>query len=91
MKTEMGDLKNLATAHMNCDLAVGQKWGCVCNACTQIRSLMGLEKMLRIRPLVRAIGELESRLDGLSIGSHRQALSEEYLGLYARLAAVMSE
>ena len=87
----MKDIKETATAHMRRDLEGGGTWACQCDACFNFRSLVGMEKTLEVRPLVRAIEQAGSQLDGLPPGPERQRLLEEYLGLHDKLAAVMVE
>ena len=87
----MNDIKATATEHMRRDLDAAGKWVCACEACLQVRSLVGVEKVLGVRPLVRAIEQLSAELDGLPPGPARQRLTERYLALHDRLAAVMAE
>jgi hypothetical protein len=87
----MNAIKVTATEHMRRDVDAVAKWICQCEACGQIRSLVGMEKVLVVRPLVRAIEELGARLDGLPPGPDRQRLLEEYLGLHDKLAAAIAE
>ena len=87
----MTEIKATASAHMRRDLETGAKWACECEACGQIRSLVGMEKVLEVRPLVRAIEQVSAQLDGLPPGPERQRLLEEYLGLHDKLAEVMAE
>jgi hypothetical protein len=91
MNNAMKEIKATATAHMRRDLEVGAKWECQCEACVNIRSLVGLEKMLDVRPLVRAIEQMSAQLDGLPPGPERQRLLEQYLGLQDKLAEVIAE
>ena len=87
----MIEIKATATDHMRRDLEAGGKWACQCEACAQFRSLVGVEKVLDVRPLVRAIEEVENQLDGLPPGPDRQRLLEQYLELYDKLAVVVAE
>lgn len=87
----MKDIRETANAHMRSDLETGPKWVCECEACVQLRSLVGVEKMLDVRPLVREIETLGSRLDELPAGPERQQVLERYLGLHDRLAEVVAE
>jgi hypothetical protein len=84
------EINATAGAHIRRDLEAGGKWACRCEACTNIRSLVGVEKVLDVRPLVRAIEQTEADLDGLPPGPDRQRLTEQYLALYDRLAQVMA-
>jgi hypothetical protein len=87
----MKEIKATASAHMRGDMEAGAKWTCQCEACANFRSLVGMEKVLEMRPLVRAIEQLDAELDGLPPGPERQALLERYFGLHDKLAEVMSE
>lgn len=87
----MKEIAATASAHMRRDLETGAKWTCQCEACASFRSLVGMEKVFEVRPLVRAIEHVEAQLDGLPPGPERQLLQEQYLGLYDRLAEVMAE
>jgi hypothetical protein len=87
----MTEFKATASAHMRRDLEAGSKWACECEACAHFRSLVGVEKVLDVRPLVRDIDHLGSRLDELPAGPERQLVLERYLGLHDRLAEVVAE
>jgi hypothetical protein len=87
----MKDIKATASEHMRRDLGAGGKWMCRCEACANFRSLVGVEKVLDVRPLVRAIEQTEADLDGLPPGPERQRLLEQYLELYDKLAEVVAE
>ena len=87
----MTDIKATASAHMRRDLEDGSKWTCACEACVHLRALVGMEKMLDVRPLARAIEQTSTRLEGMPPGPERQRLLDECLGLHDRLAAVMAE
>jgi hypothetical protein len=91
MSNAMTEIQAAASAHMRRDLEAGPKWTCDCEACVQLRSLVGVEKMLDVRPLVREIEQLGSRLDELPAGPERQLVLERYLGLHDRLAEVVAE
>jgi hypothetical protein len=91
MSNAMTEIRATANAHMRRDLEAGPKWACECDACVQIRSLVGVEKMLDVRPLVREIEHLGTRLDELPAGPERQLVLEQYLGLHDRLADVVAE
>jgi hypothetical protein len=87
----MKDIKATASDHMRRDLEAGNKWTCQCEACANFRSLVGVEKVLDVRPLVRAIEQTEADLDALPPGPERQRLLEQYLRLYDELAELMAE
>jgi hypothetical protein len=91
MSNSMKEIKETATAHMRRDLEVGAEWACQCEACVNFRSLVGMEKTLEVRPLVRAIEDMSAQLDGLPPGPERLRLLEQYLGLHDKLADVMAE
>jgi hypothetical protein len=87
----MSEFKVTANAHMRRDMEAGKKWACECEACHQIRSLIGMEKTLEVRPLVRAIEEIEERLHRSPDNAEKRALLERYLKLYDELADVMAK
>jgi hypothetical protein len=86
----MSEFKETATAHMRRDVEAGGKWACACEACGHVRALVGVEKVLEVRPLVRAIEQLEGQLDGLPAGPERQRLRDQYLKLHDQLAEVVA-
>jgi hypothetical protein len=81
----MSQFKATANAHMRQEMERGE-WVCQCEACHAIRSLVGLDKMLAVRPLVRDLQEAERRLAELPAGPERQNHLEHYLKLYDQLA-----
>jgi hypothetical protein len=87
----MKEIKATATDHMRRDLDAVGKWVCGCEACVQVRSLVGVEKVLGMRPLVREIERLSSQLDELPAGPERQQVLERYLGLHDKLADAVAE
>lgn len=91
MPTEMSQIKATANAHMRRDMEAGGKWICDCEACLGMRSLVGMEKTLEVRPLVRQIEEIGKRLDELPNGPEKEALLEQYLDLHDNLADVMAK
>jgi hypothetical protein len=91
MSTQMSLFKATANAHMRRDMEAGWKWVCQCEACQQIRSLIGMEKTLEVRQRVRELEEIEDRLSGLPEGSMRRTLLERYLQLYDQLADEMAK
>jgi hypothetical protein len=76
---------------MRRDLESGGKWACTCEACVGVRSLIGVEKTLEMRPLVREIEEMESRLLELPSGEEKEGLMQNYCRLYDKLAEVMAK
>ena len=87
----MDEFRATARAHMDRDLAAGPKWVCACEACQAIRSLVGMEKALSVRPLVRQIEEVEERLANESDPSRKRILLNHYFDLYDKLADKMSK
>jgi hypothetical protein len=79
MWNAMNEFKQSACAHMRRDLEGGGKWVCNCEACNEIRSLVGMEKMIGIRPLVREIEKTEDRLRALPDGPQKFSLRDRYL------------
>ena len=88
MANEMSQIKVIANAHMRRD---GDNWACTCEACHAIRSLMGVDKVLAVRPLVREIQLIEDRLPDLTDGPEKSALEEQYRKLHDQLAEVMEK
>ena len=86
----MTGFKATATDHMRRDLDAAGKWVCSCEACAQVRSLVGVEKVLGVRPLIREIERMSTELDGLPAGPERQRLFDQYLGLHDQLAAAIA-
>jgi hypothetical protein len=91
MTNQMSQFKETANAHMRRDMEAGWKWVCQCEACKQIRSLVGMEKTLEVRQRVREIEEIEERLEELPDGPTKQNLRERYLQLYDQLADEMAK
>ncbi len=91
MQHDMSQMKVTANAHMRRDMEAGRKWVCECEECHQIRSLIGMEKTLDVRPLVRKIQQLEEQLNGMPDGPEIRTLQEQYLKLHDELAEVISK
>jgi hypothetical protein len=91
MADNMSQISATANAHMRRDIEAGGKWTCQCEACRELRSLIGMERVLEVRPLVREIEQTEKRLKPLPDGLERQSLLEHYLKLHDRLAEVMAK
>jgi hypothetical protein len=87
----MGQFKATANAHMQRDLKAGPKWVCTCEACHAVRSLVGMDKSLGVRQLVRQILELEERLDQAPAAPEKQSLLDRYFKLYDQLAEEMGK
>jgi hypothetical protein len=86
----MRDLKDTATAHMTRDMRAGGKWRCDCEACREIRALMGMDKLLGIWPLIRALEQLHSEIEEMRESPEKQARRGEWEKLYDELAAEMA-
>jgi hypothetical protein len=91
MEPNMKQMRDTANAHMRRDMEAGRKWVCDCEDCHQIRSLIGMDKTLDVRPLVRKIEHLEEQLKVLPDGPEMRAVLEQYLELHDELADVMSK
>jgi hypothetical protein len=88
---DMVHMRAAAGAHMRRDMEAGGKWVCQCPDCHEIRSLIGVDKTLEVRPLVRKVLRLEEQLEALSDGPEKRAILEEYLKAYDELAEVMAK
>jgi hypothetical protein len=91
MTTAMSQMKTIANAHLQRDMEAGRKWTCACDACREMRSLLGTEKLLDVRPLVREIREIEDQMPGMPEGPALQGLVQRYQALYDELADVMAK
>jgi hypothetical protein len=91
MAHEMSQLRATANEHLRRDTDAGGKWVCSCQACHQIRSLVGMEKTLEVRPLVREIEEIEQQLVGLQDGPEKRSVLNRYFKLYDQLADLMAK
>jgi hypothetical protein len=89
MTPETNEIRITANAHMRRDLEQGGKWRCQCEACREVRSLTGLDKMFQVWPLVREIQTIGERLEVLPEGTERKLLLERSLKLYDQLADEM--
>src|SRR4051794_36777542 len=85
------EIRATAHAHMRRDQDARPKGACDCEACVQLRSLVGVERVLDVRPLVRDIERLGAQLEALPPGPERQRVLRQYLGLHDRLATVVAE
>jgi hypothetical protein len=82
----------MANDHMRRDMETQGKWACACEACQSIRSLIGMEKILDIRPVIREVQRLEGRLQGVpDDGAERRNLMKRYLQLYDELAELVAK
>ncbi|HEV3205159.1 MAG TPA: hypothetical protein VGY77_12280 [Gemmataceae bacterium] len=91
MDNQMSQFKATAYAHMERDLAAGPKWVCTCEACHAIRSLVGVDKTLEVRQLVRQIIEVEERLEKELHPLQKRSLLGQYSNLYDKLADEMNK
>ena len=91
MATQMSQIKTTAHAHIRRDLALTRKWICECEPCREMRSLVSMDKMLDVHPLVREIGQVEDQLRDLPEGPEMSALLEHYLSLHDKLAEVVAQ
>jgi len=88
---QMSQFKATANEHMRHELNTLGKWSCQCDSCKEIRALVGMDKTIEVRQLVREITDVESRLNGLPDGPEKRLLSERFLGLYDKLADEMGQ
>jgi hypothetical protein len=86
MSNAMNEFKQTASTHMRRDFDAGGKWLCSCEACHEIRSLVGIKERLGIRPLITEIEKTEDRLKGLPDGPKKFTLQNRYLRLLDQLA-----
>jgi hypothetical protein len=91
MAHQMSQFRETANAHMRSAFELGKKWVCDCEACSQIRSLMGMEKTLEVRPLVREINEIEDQLVATADKAEKAVLLSRFQKLYDQLADVMAK
>jgi hypothetical protein len=90
MNDSMRELKETATAHMSRDMKAKRKWLCTCEACREIRALMGMDKLLGVWPLVRTLERMEEQLEKLPEGEEKQALRAQCEAAYDQLAREMA-
>lgn len=86
----MSEMRATANEHIRRDMEAGRKWTCQCQDCHEVRSLIGVEKTLDVRPLVRKILRLEEQLEKMPDGPDMQAVLDEYLKAHDELAEVMA-
>jgi len=87
MVHEMSRFNETARAHMSRDTEAGNKWICECRECHEIRSLVGMEKVLDVWTMVRELRGAQDRLEQLPDGPDKHMLRDRYLRLYDELAA----
>jgi hypothetical protein len=90
MDPSMRELRETATLHMARDMNAARKWICTCDACHEIRALMGMDKLLGIWPLVRALERLHDEMEQMPDGPQKQSRRAEWEKLYDQLAAEMA-
>lgn len=88
---EMSRMKETVRAHAQRDLGTIGQWICKCEDCDEMRSLIGVQKMFDVRPLVREISGIEEQLNGMPESAERNALTQKYLSLLDQLADVMAK
>jgi hypothetical protein len=86
----MSRIKATASAHMRRDVALGRKWICVCDSCKEFRALVGMAKVLEVRPLVREINEIEDQMQAAPDGPELQAHLQRYEAIHDQLAEMMA-
>jgi hypothetical protein len=87
----MSQFKATANEHMREQLKSVGRWTCQCEACKEIRALVGMDKTFEVRNLVREITELETRLEAVPESAEKQTLSARFLNLYDKLAEEMAK
>jgi hypothetical protein len=91
MDHNMKQMQETANLHMRRDIEAERKWVCECDDCKQIRSLIGMQKTLELRPLIRKIEEIEENLYKLPAGPETDLVMQHYFKLHDELAAVMAK
>lgn len=91
MLTVMSEMRQTANAHIKRDMEAGRRWTCQCDACAEVRSLIGVNKLLDVRPLVRELEQIEEQLRDLPDGPEMDDVLEQYLALHDKLADVMAK
>lgn len=91
MADAMTQFKLTADEHMARDIGTSGTWTCDCEPCRNIRSLIGLDKVLAIRPLIRELNDLKERIARLPECVERGQLVERSMRLQDRLAAEMAK
>jgi cytochrome c553 len=90
MENLMSEFKATANAHMGRDVDAQGQWVCTCEACHAIRSLVGIEKTLHVRDLVRQVLEVEEQLKTPTNDAKGRRLMERYWQLYDQLGDEVS-
>ena len=91
MADETTSFKEIAHAHLHRDLQASNEWTCACEACGHMRSLVGMEKMLEIWPLVKQVREVQDRIENAHDGAEKEGVVELYHNLSDRLADKMGK
>jgi hypothetical protein len=91
MNHEPTSFKEIAHAHLSRDLEQSKEWTCTCEACHNMRSLVGMEKMLELWPLVNRVREVQDQVEKAPEGQEKQGVVELYHNLSDKLANKMAE
>ena len=91
MPDSMAQFKNTANEHMRRDMEAKGKWVCQCEACREIRSLVGMDKVLGVRPLVRDLENMEAQLATLPEGQEKKNLLARYHQIFDQLAELVAK
>jgi hypothetical protein len=87
MINEMSQVNETARSHMQRDTESGGKWTCSCLECSEVRSLVGMEKVMEVWLCVRELNAAEEKLNGIPDGPEKESLWTHYLSLIDQLAA----
>jgi hypothetical protein len=87
MIREMSRFNETARSHMQRDSEAGSRWVCDCLACREVRSLVGMEKVLDVWSMVRELRGAEDQFEHLPEGPEKTSARDRYLSLYDELAA----
>ena len=91
MTNEPASFKEIAHAHLRRDMDETKTWTCECEACHQMRSLVGMDKMLEIWPLVKQVREAQDQVEQIPDGAEKQGVVELYHNLTDQLANKMAK
>jgi hypothetical protein len=91
MALEPTSFNEIAHAHLQRDLGETKTWTCECEACRHMRSLVGMEKMLEIWPLVNQVSEAQHQIERTPDGAEKEGVVELYHNLSDQLATKMAE
>jgi hypothetical protein len=87
MINEMSRVNETSRAHMQRDMGTAGQWTCDCSECHEVRSLIGIEKVLQVWAAVRELDAAEVQLSRIPDGSEKQGVWAHYLTLLDQLAA----